>query len=182
MEENVTTNSDDQTTMTNDGGQGDKGEAGALDSGQLDPPTPEASDGQRGSHEPEGGNSPGAVGGQGAGLGSESDKVPLENVESAESPAGLEADKIEAKPPAGGGQNPLTALLQKCKAVIAAKKQKKLEKIVELARQKGKINNADICKLLHASQSSATRYTEELVKQGRIKRFGTTKNTFYQAN
>jgi hypothetical protein len=169
MEENVTTNSDDQSPMTNDGGQATEGEAGAVDSGQLDggrsdPPSPEASDGQ------------------GAGLGSESDKVPLGNVEPAESPAGLEADKIEAKPPAGGGQNPLTALLQKCKAVIAAKKQKKLEKIVELARQKGKINNADICKLLHASQSSATRYAEELVKQGRIKRFGTAKNTFYQAN
>jgi hypothetical protein len=168
-EENITTNSNDQNTMTNDGGQAAEGEAGAVDSGQLE-------------GKPEGGNSPGAVGGQGAGLGSESDKVPLENIEPAESPAGLEADKIEAKPPAGGGQNPLTALLQKCKAVIAAKKQKKLEKIVELARQKGKINNADICKLLHASQSSATRYTEELVRQGRIKRFGTAKNTFYQAN
>jgi len=79
-------------------------------------------------------------------------------------------------------QNPLLVILRRCKEVIAGKKQKKLEKILEFARQKGKITNADACKLLRISQATATRYFDELEKQGKIKQVGKTGHeTFYQA-
>src|SRR5439155_751220 len=47
--------------------------------------------------------------------------------------------------------NFLKTLLEKCKQVIAGRKQKKLEKILQLANQKKKITNAEVCSLLHVS-------------------------------
>ena len=68
--------------------------------------------------------------------------------------------------------NPLKLILEKCKQAIAQKKQKKLEKILQFTKQKGKINNADVCRLLHVSQSSATNYFNELEKSGKLRQVG----------
>lgn len=53
-----------------------------------------------------------------------------------------------------------------------AKKQARLEKIVELARARYSITNNDVQILLGVSDATATRYLEELVKTGRLQRKG----------
>lgn len=65
-------------------------------------------------------------------------------------------------------------LLVKARAKIQTKKQQKLEKIMTLFDTKEKITNDDVEKLLHVSDATALRYLKELVKQGKIKRIGTT--------
>lgn len=74
-------------------------------------------------------------------------------------------------------------LLLKAREKIQFNKKKKLDKIIELARGKGKINNADVCKALHVSQATATNYFNELEKQGRLRQVGKTGHeVFYQLN
>lgn len=65
-------------------------------------------------------------------------------------------------------------ILSKARATIQFRKQKKLEKIVEFVSEKGKISNDEVEKLLHVSDATATRYLEVLVKQGKLKKIGTT--------
>lgn len=56
---------------------------------------------------------------------------------------------------------------------------KNLEKIVELAKTKEFITNIDVRELLHVSQSAATNYLSQLVKEGRLKREGKSKYIRY---
>src|SRR3989344_5197989 len=51
---------------------------------------------------------------------------------------------------------------------------KKLEKIIEVLNMKEKITNDEVEKLSHVSDSTATRYLEQLEKQRRIKQSGRT--------
>jgi len=51
---------------------------------------------------------------------------------------------------------------------------KKLEKIIEFLSTKGKITNDEVEKLLHVSDATATRYLEQLEKEGKIKQEGRT--------
>ncbi|MEI8269965.1 MAG: hypothetical protein WCG45_01220, partial [bacterium] len=77
----------------------------------------------------------------------------------------------------------LISLRERARNVIHARKNMKLEKIMAFALlQKGKgkgqgivVTNDDVEKLLHVSDSTATRYLEILVKEGRLKRFGEDK-------
>jgi len=55
-------------------------------------------------------------------------------------------------------ENIISSLLRKAKEKIFARKQKKLEKIAELAKLKGKITNDDVQKLLRISDATASRY------------------------
>ncbi|MDD5032156.1 MAG: winged helix-turn-helix transcriptional regulator [Patescibacteria group bacterium] len=82
----------------------------------------------------------------------------------------------EDKPTPSG----LSALLARAREMIQFRKRKKLEKILELARGKGKITNNDIQKLLRVSDATATRYLSQLVKEGKLTRFGPANNPFYQ--
>ncbi len=58
------------------------------------------------------------------------------------------------------------------RAVVKNKKQERLEKIMALAAEKRVIANDDVQKLLNVSDATVTRYLSELVKNGRLKRFG----------
>lgn len=71
-------------------------------------------------------------------------------------------------------------LLIKAREKIQFRKRAKLEKIISLAQNKGKITNNGVQKLLRVSDATATRYLAELVKQGRLKRVGPTNNASYQ--
>ncbi len=90
----------------------------------------------------------------------------------------------QPSPYQGGGavQGGLGVLLQKAKEKIMFRKRAKLEKVVALVQTKGKITNNDVEKLLHLSDATATRYLNELVKQGRLRRVGPAKQPFYQIN
>ena len=60
-------------------------------------------------------------------------------------------------------------------------KQKNLEKVLEMARAKGKISNDDVQHALGISDRTATRYLEELESQGKIQQVGRTgKQVFYR--
>lgn len=65
-------------------------------------------------------------------------------------------------------------LLNKARAAIQSRKQKKLEKILEFLNTKGKISNDEVEKLLHVSDATATRYLSALEKDGKIKQVGRT--------
>lgn len=65
-------------------------------------------------------------------------------------------------------------LLEKAKATILLRKQKKLLKIMTLFEKKDHITNDEVEKLLHVSDATATRYLSELEKQGRIVQHGKT--------
>lgn len=141
----------------------------------------------------EGGGTPGAMESQGAGLGSETDNIPPSPADVASEPVVKEGGAMADAEPAGEAkipasepvarepeqavrQNPLKMVLDKCRQVIAGRKQKKLEKIVEFAREqktKGKqIKNDDVQKLLRVSPATANRYLDELVRAGKLKKTG----------
>ena len=55
------------------------------------------------------------------------------------------------------------------------------KKILELLKEKNKITNNDIEKLLGVSDATATRYLDELEKQGKIEQIGKTgRSVYYQ--
>ena len=65
-------------------------------------------------------------------------------------------------------------LLQKANVKRRDTKQKNLDKIMTELEKRGKITNDGVEKLLRCSDATATRYLEELIKQGKIKRVGET--------
>jgi len=74
----------------------------------------------------------------------------------------------------------LTNLLTKARETIQFRKRKKLDKIMELITKKGKVSNNDVQKHLYVSDATATRYLNNLEKEGKIKQDGKTgKSVFY---
>lgn len=74
-----------------------------------------------------------------------------------------------------------SGLLARANAALFSRRQKKLEKIMELVRQKGKIKNEEVCKLLRVSRTSAFRYLNDLERQGKLKQIGKTGHeVFYE--
>jgi predicted HTH transcriptional regulator len=82
--------------------------------------------------------------------------------------------EISSQPPL------LRQLWQKALEKIRERKSKGLEKILQLAKEKGEITNDDVEKLLHVSNRTATRYLEELLRQGKLKRIGSPSHAKYQ--
>lgn len=74
----------------------------------------------------------------------------------------------------------IRTLLAKAQAKIQFNKQKKLEKLMELAQKKKLITNSDAQKLLRISDRTATRYLVKLVQQGRLLRVGDPRDAKYQ--
>ena len=74
----------------------------------------------------------------------------------------------------------IRTLLAKAQAKIQFNKQKKLEKLMELAQKKKTITNSDVQKLLRVSDRTATRYLVKLVQQGRLLRVGDPRDAKYQ--
>jgi len=72
------------------------------------------------------------------------------------------------------------ALLVKAQAKIQFNKQKKLDKLVRFAQEKGIVTNDDVQKLLRVSDATATRYLMKLVEQGRLTRVGNLRDAKYQ--
>lgn len=65
--------------------------------------------------------------------------------------------------------------------VVRRRKSKNLEMILELVARKKIITNNDIERELSVSDSSATRYLNELIKQGKLKRHGIRASAKYMA-
>jgi predicted HTH transcriptional regulator len=63
---------------------------------------------------------------------------------------------------------------------IRFRKRAKLDKILVLAAKKHSIKNDDVEKLLHVSDSTAQRYLNQLVQEGRLKRLGAPKHATYE--
>jgi len=76
--------------------------------------------------------------------------------------------------------SPIKNLLLKAKEKIQWRKRQKLEKIVKLAGEKGKITNDQVQKMLRVSDATVTRYLSQLVKEGRLIREGKTKKPIYR--
>lgn len=74
----------------------------------------------------------------------------------------------------------IKSLLIKAQAKIQFNKQKKLEKVIQLAQKKQIITNDDVQKLLRVSDATATRYLVKLVEQGRFARIGSPRDAKYQ--
>jgi hypothetical protein len=91
-----------------------------------------------------------------------------------------EQAEAQVEPPISAPVSSLTGLLQKALAKIQFRKRKKLDKILELARQKGKITNDDVQKLLGTSDATATRYLAQLVREARLRRSGNTAGVVYK--
>jgi len=65
---------------------------------------------------------------------------------------------------------------------MAGRKQARLQKIMDLAGKKGKIKVEDVEKLLIVSRPTATRYVDQLVKNGKLKISGKSVETEYEPN
>ena len=65
-------------------------------------------------------------------------------------------------------------VLVKAREVIQNKKRKKLDSILTLLTKQTKITNDEVEKFLHVSDATATRYLEQLEKDGKIKQSGRT--------
>jgi len=63
--------------------------------------------------------------------------------------------------------------------LITKQKIKNKEKILEFMRDNEKVVNNDIEKLLTVSDSTATRYLDQLEKEGKIKQIGKTGKAVY---
>ncbi|MFC1720790.1 winged helix-turn-helix transcriptional regulator [Patescibacteria group bacterium] len=59
------------------------------------------------------------------------------------------------------------------------KKEKNKSQILDFLRKNGEIRNNDIEELLGVSDATATRYLDELEKEGKITQRGESKGTFY---
>lgn len=70
-------------------------------------------------------------------------------------------------------------LLVKAREVIQFRKRKKLEKIMGMLLKQARIANDDVQKLLYVSDATATRYLDQLEKEGRIKKEGAGKYLSY---
>lgn len=64
--------------------------------------------------------------------------------------------------------------LASAREAIQFRKRRKLEKIMEFLSKKGKVGNRDVQLLLHISDATATRYLEQLEREGKIRQVGRT--------
>ena len=94
---------------------------------------------------------------------------------------------ITTPTPAPAMVRPVLSFLDKLKELRgqankkrAENKQKNLEKILKYAREHNRITNDEVEEITKVRDDRATEYLNILVKQGKIIRFGKTKNTFYK--
>lgn len=59
-------------------------------------------------------------------------------------------------------------------------RQQNLEKVMEIAREKGEIRNDDIQYALGISDATATRYLEQLEQAGKLEQLGEKKGVIYR--
>lgn len=98
-------------------------------------------------------------------------------VASMSAPATLTPQAPQTQSPAQPPQTPIQdqtsfihALLAKANAKLGLNRQKKLDKVIQLAQKKGMVTNESVQDLLHCSDATATRYLAKLVQQGRLQK------------
>ncbi|TSC91348.1 MAG: hypothetical protein CEN90_477 [Parcubacteria group bacterium Licking1014_17] len=82
--------------------------------------------------------------------------------------------------PAQKDEGFFTVLLRKANEVLFARKRAKLEKIIKLAQKKQVISAREAAVALRISDSTATRYLKQLVKENRLKQVGPPEHARYQ--
>ena len=108
--------------------------------------------------------------------------IPPTTIPAPEIPATSEPQKpIEVVAPAPVSAAPLVfqKVLAKAKEIIQFRKRSKLEKIIKLAKNKVRIKNDDVEKLLHVSDTTAANYLTILVKEGKLKKEGKNSTSCY---
>lgn len=100
--------------------------------------------------------------------------------EPTQTPQPIQAQSSQPQPPSEQTRPHPRSFLQRAREKIQFRKKAKLEKIMALAVKKRSITNDDIEKLLRVSDATATRYCAELVRQGRLKRAGSTSDIQYE--
>lgn len=112
-------------------------------------------------------------------------EVPVAEVEespAAEPPAPPAQESTPPPPPVQ--QTPTTpsikSRLSEAFAALTGRKRTRLDKIIALAQKKHSIKNDDVEKLLRVSDSTAQRYLNQLVLEGKLKRSGSTKSIIYE--
>ncbi len=94
----------------------------------------------------------------------------------------IETPEELPQPPAAAAATPLSikdrayAALEK----LRFNKRAKLDKVVALAAKKRSIKNDDVEKLLRVSDSTAQRYLNQLMKEGKLRRVGSPKQPTYE--
>ena len=73
-----------------------------------------------------------------------------------------------------------TAVGERMRKVVLARKRDRLEKIMEYAAQKRVIRNRNVKLLLQVSDATASRYLKELVNKGRLKQLGRGRGAWYE--
>jgi Fic family protein len=73
----------------------------------------------------------------------------------------------------------LSESLQAAQGAVAERIEKRLARIVDKARQEGSITNDGVEELFCISNSTATRYLNELVRRNELARSGVGRGTFY---
>ena len=111
---------------------------------------------------------------------SASETMPVKQEAPAPVTATSTSSTLASIPVIGGLIEKLKQQLKTANEKRLKKKQENLEKIMACARQKQKITNQLAQRLTHVSRKQAERYLEVLVGQGKLVRFGKTKNTFYK--
>lgn len=84
---------------------------------------------------------------------------------------------VSAEPtpvPVSSKPNLARNLLNKARQVIQNRKQKKINRILDLFAKRTNITNDEVEKFLHVSDATATRYLEILEKENKIKQSGKT--------
>ncbi|MEA3398373.1 MAG: DUF977 family protein [Patescibacteria group bacterium] len=76
--------------------------------------------------------------------------------------------------------NKLTEFRTQANAKRREKKENNLKIIMNFARRKNKITNNEVEQLIGVKNTQASKYLKILLKQGKIVKFGKTKNTFYK--
>ena len=75
---------------------------------------------------------------------------------------------------------PIGSYLSRALEAIGLRKRAKLDRILQLASKKHSIRNDDVEKLLHVTDTSATNYLNQLVREGKLKRAGNPHQPTYE--
>lgn len=105
---------------------------------------------------------------------------PGEIAPSASHGAGPASVSTQAPTPTPTPTSTVSSILKLGLEKIRFRKRAKLEKIIALAREKGSITNDDVQLAVQVSHATATRYLNQLVIAGRLRRSGPSEHATYE--
>lgn len=77
-------------------------------------------------------------------------------------------------------KNSVGEIIRKIRDKVFQRRRRRLDKIVAACRVSGRITNNEVERLLHVSDSTATRYLKGLVKEGKLKCVGVRAGAYYE--